>query len=48
MDELKTLSRNYFSLLRGTTVRITRLERWVTRFAIGVLALTLVLVLIKG
>jgi len=48
MDELKTLSRNYFSLLRGTTVRITRLERWVNRCAIWILALTLLLVLIKG
>jgi len=48
MDELRTLSRNYFSLLRGTTVRITRLERWVTRCAVAMLAVTLLLVVLKG
>ena len=39
--------RTYYALLRGTTVRITRLERLVTRCAIAVLALTLLLVVLK-
>ena len=35
----------YYALLRGTTVRITRLERYVTRCAIVILSLTILLVL---
>jgi hypothetical protein len=47
-EDLRTATRSYYSCLKGTIVQITRLERYITRFAIGILALTLVLVLIKG
>ncbi len=46
--DLRTATRSYYSCLKGTIVQITRLERYITRFAIWILALTLLLVLIKG
>ena len=47
-EDLRTATHTYYSLLRGTTVRITRLERLVTRCAVAILALTLLLVVLKG
>ena len=44
----KNQQQSYYSYLKGTIVQITRLERYATRFAIGILALTLVLVVLKG
>jgi len=46
--DLRTATRSYYSCLKGTVVQITRLEKYITRFAIWILALTLLLVLIKG
>ena len=46
--DLRTATRNYYSCLKGTVVQITRLEKNITRFAIWILALTLLLVLVKG
>ena len=46
--DLRTATRSYYSCLKGTVVQITRLEKYITRFAIWILALTLLLVLVKG
>ena len=43
--DLRTATRSYYSCLKSTTVRITKLERYVTRCAVAMLAVTLLLVL---
>lgn len=44
-EDLRTATRSYYSCLKSTTVRITKLERYVTRCAVAMLAVTLLLVL---
>ena len=47
-EDLRTTTRTYYSCLKSTTVRITKLERYVTRCAVAMLAVTLLLVVLKG
>ena len=47
-EDLRTATRSYYSCLKGTIVQITRLERYVTRCAVAMLALILLLVVLKG
>ncbi len=47
-EDLRTATHTYYSLLRGTTVRITKLERLATRCAVVILTVTLLLVVLKG
>jgi len=47
-EDLRTATRSYYSCLKSTTVRITKLERLATRCAVVVLTVTLLLVVLKG
>ena len=47
-EDLRTATRSYYSCLKSTTVRITKLEKYVTRCAVAMLAMTLLLVVLKG
>jgi len=46
-EDLKTAARSYYACLRAKTVQITKLEQLVTRYAVAILALVLLLLVLN-